>query len=246
MKKNLALKLCELGLGDKEALLYCSAIKLGPATAQNLSLESGIKRATVYSCLNALIEKGLFHIEIKGTRKLYVPEAPNKLEMLLEQKKQLLQEMMPQLMNSYMNCQSTTNAIKIYHGISKIKLLYDHMLDSLAQGDEYLVISDQQKWLNLDPLYFENFMLKRAAKNLDIKVILQDNEQSRAFKLKEEKYNEKIKFLPKNINLNTNMVILPSKVIIIQTIEPLLAILIENMNVAQMNKVLFHTIWELS
>ena len=77
-------KLSELGLSDKESQLFYSALKLGPATAQVLSLESGIKRATVYGCLESLIDKGLFHIEVKGSRKLYVPETPEKLTSLLE------------------------------------------------------------------------------------------------------------------------------------------------------------------
>lgn len=41
------------------------------------------------------------------------------------------------------------------------------------------------------------------------------------------------------------MVILPTKVVIVQIVEPLLAILIENPNVAAMNKTLFNVMWEI-
>ena len=145
-----------------------------------------------------------------------------------------------------MHSASSTNSIKIFHGINRIKLLYDHILETLISGSEYLVISDHQKWHALDAAYFEGFIKKRAELNLTVKMILQDTKHAREYKAKEDHYNAKIKLLPKHIELNTNMVILPDRVIIVQTIEPLLAILIENQNVAQMNKVLFHTIWDLT
>src|SRR5205085_7061824 len=124
-------------------------------------------------------------------------------------------------------------------------VIYDNILDTLKSGDEYFVISDQKKWHSLAPEYFEEFIQQRAKHDLVIKLILQDNEHSRMYKKNEKKYREKIKILPKNIDLNINMVICSQKVLIIQTVEPLLAILIENQNVAAMNKVLFNTIWEL-
>lgn len=246
MEKKITANLIALGLSDKESALYYSALKLGPATAQRLSLESGIKRATVYGCIDSLIAKGLFHIEVKGTRKLYVPETPEKLSSLLDQKKQLLAEIMPQLVQNYMHsAASSSNAIKIYQGLNKIKLVYDQILETLKEDDEYLVISDQQKWHALDANYFEEFIKKRASMNLIIKIILQDTAHAKKYKEKEDQYNEKIKMLPKHIELNTNMVILPNKVIIVQTVEPLMAIVIENVNIAAMNKTLFHTIWSL-
>jgi hypothetical protein len=39
------------------------------------------------------------------------------------------------------------------------------------------------------------------------------------------------------------MVIVPHKIIIVQTTAPLLAMTIENQNVVQMNKLLFDVIW---
>lgn len=78
--------LLELGLTDKECLLYSSALKAGPATAQQLALESNLRRSTVYPHIDSLIEKGLLHIEINGTRKLFIPESPDKLSGLLDRK----------------------------------------------------------------------------------------------------------------------------------------------------------------
>lgn len=245
MKNQSIYGLVELGLTEKEAQLYQAALKSGPATAQILSLESGLKRATVYGCIESLIERGLLHIEIKGVRKLFIAESPNKLAALLDRKKQILTNIMPQLVQDYLHSSPPINTIKMYHGLPGIKLVYDGILSTLTPGDEYLVISDQKKWHALDPKYFEEFIQQRAKLGLIIKLILQNNKHARIYKKKDTRYQEKIKLLPENIDLNINMVIFSQKVLITQTVEPLLAILIENQNVAAMNKILFNTIWEL-
>ena len=245
MKYQSIAGLTELGLTEKEAMLYQAALKLGSTTAQLLSLESGLKRATVYGCIDSLVEKGLLHVEIRGVRKLFVAESPDKLASLLEQKKQILTNIMPQLVQDYLHSSPPTNTIKMYHGISGIKLVYDDILSTLKPGDEYLVISDQKKWHALDPSYFEELIQKRARLNLVIKLILENNEHARIYQAKEDQYHEKIKLLPKNIDLNINMVIVSQKVLMTQTVEPFLVILIENPNIAAMNKILFNTIWGL-
>ncbi len=235
--------LLELGLNDKEALLYLSALKIGPATAQQLALDSELKRSTAYPYIDALVEKGLFHIEINGARKLFIAESPDKLSILLERKKQILTSIMPLLVQDYMYSSPSINTIKMYYGLAGIKLIYDDILTGLNEGDDYFVISDQQKWHALDPIYFENFILNRAKLNLHIKLLLQDNPHAKAYQHKQDQYHEQIKLIPQHIDLNINMIILPSKVIIVQMVEPLLAILIENKNVAAMNKTLFNVIW---
>lgn len=246
MPSDIILKLVELGLTEKESQLYYSGIKIGSATVQQLSYESGIKRATVYTCLDSLIEKGLFYIEVVGTRKRFTACSPNMLVSLIDQKKKMLTELLPELVKTHRSSSSNDNIIKTFQGLAGIKSLYDTILNTLSPGDEYLVISDQHKWHNLDSSYFEAFMRKRAGLKLIIRLILQDNEHARRYKIKEDEYGEKIKFLPKHIKMNTNMIILPNRVITLQTVEPLLAILIENSNVTEMNRALFNTIWELS
>lgn len=237
--------LLELGLNEKEARLYLAAIKSGAGTAQVLALESGIKRATVYSCIDSLIAKGLLHTEINGVRKLFIPEPPEKLTTLLEQKKQALTNLLPQLTQQYLHASPHKSNIKIYHSLSGIKSVYDHILEGLTANDEYLVISDRQKWYSLDPIYFENFRKKRDNLGLTVKLIVKHHIKNTADKANAKKTTEKIKLLPIHIDLNTSMVILPNKVIITQTIEPLLTVLIENQSICEMNKTLFNVIWEL-
>lgn len=234
-----------LGLTEKEASLYLSAIRIGPATAQRLAQESEIKRATVYPHIESLISKGLFHVEMRGVRKVFIAEPPERLSVLLDAKRQVLMNILPALVQEYTHASPTANTIKIYHGLAGIKLIYEDILNHIHDGDEYLVISDQEKWYALDPSYFELFIKKRAKLNLKVKLLLKDTRHSREFLKKQHQYNEEIRLFPKHIDININMVILPDKVIITQIVEPVMVIYIENPNVAAMQKVVFNTLWEM-
>ena len=77
-----------------------------------------------------------------------------------------------------------------------------------------------------------------------IRLLLQDSPSARRNKPLEGAFNEQIKILPKQYELATNMIIVPHKVIIVQTVQPVMALVIENKSVVQMNKVLFEMIWQ--
>lgn len=243
-KKSIA-GLIEIGLTEKEALLYQAALKCGPSTAQILSLESGIKRATAYACIESLIQKGLIHIEVQGVRKRFIAEEPKRLSTLLDQKQQILSHILPDLMQHYLQSSPIDNTIKVYNGIAGIKLLYDAILNGAEPGEDYLVISDQEKWMALDPDYFEQFRKKRSTLQLNTKLILKKGKPPQRIKTQQTNYQTQINILPEKIDLNINMVIFKNKSILIQLVEPYLAIQIENANVAAMHKVIFQVLWEL-
>lgn len=49
----------KLGFNEYEAKSYVALVKLGPATAYQVSKASGIPRARIYDVLNTLVEKGI-------------------------------------------------------------------------------------------------------------------------------------------------------------------------------------------
>ncbi|MCM3217031.1 helix-turn-helix domain-containing protein [Niallia taxi] len=52
-------QLKKLGFNEYEAKSYVALVKLGPATAYQVSKASGIPRARIYDVLNTLVEKGI-------------------------------------------------------------------------------------------------------------------------------------------------------------------------------------------
>src|SRR3989338_6121463 len=91
----------ELGLSENESKVYFASLSLGPATIIRIANTAEIKRTTVYSVVEALKQKGLINLEIKGFKKLYAAENPEKLETILEVKRNKLKAMLPEFAGLY-------------------------------------------------------------------------------------------------------------------------------------------------
>lgn len=76
-------ELQNLGLSEKEAKVYTTALELGPDTAQNIAKTSGINRATTYVQIDSLVKRGLMSEFEKGKKTFYVAESPNRLKNLV-------------------------------------------------------------------------------------------------------------------------------------------------------------------
>ncbi|MCX6789663.1 MAG: hypothetical protein NTZ42_03600 [Candidatus Gribaldobacteria bacterium] len=235
--------LLNLGLNEKEASVYLVALTLGPSTILKIASSAELKRTTVYSVVELLKQKGLMNIEIKGWKKLFVAENPEKLNLILETKRGQLKKSLPEFSLLY-NQKDSGSLIKYYEGREAVKSVYENILNDIRPHEDYLVIGNQDLWLGLDKRYFAKFIKQRARLNINIKLILQDSAITRKHKEVERNFNEKIKILPKETTLNTNLVITPSRVIINQLTLPIMAMVIENKNIANTHRELFDIIWK--
>ncbi|MDO8524462.1 MAG: helix-turn-helix domain-containing protein [bacterium] len=235
--------LLDLGLNEKEASVYLVALTLGPSTVLKIATSAELKRTTVYSVIESLKQKGLMSIEIKGWKKLFAAESPEKLSLILEAKREHLKKSLPEFSLLYSQ-KDSESLIKYYEGIKAVKSVYENILKSMRPHDDYLVIGNQEIWLGLDKRYFAKFVRQRAKLNINIKLILQDSPLARKHKEIERNFNEKIKILPKKTSLNTNLIITPSRVIIHQLTLPAMAMVIENKNIANTHCELFDIIWK--
>ncbi len=96
------------GLTSKETILYETLLKEGEKTPAELSKLLGIKRTTVYKCLNELKEKGLVEISTARSQLTYSPALPTKLYEYFKKKaveqeriQDTLHSMLPDLMLDY-------------------------------------------------------------------------------------------------------------------------------------------------
>jgi sugar-specific transcriptional regulator TrmB len=235
--------LIEFGLNEQEASIYLSSLSIGPTTIMKLANSSDIKRSTVYSIVESLKKKGLIRIDIKGFKKLFVAENPEKLGDVLERKKQNLQKTLPDLLALF-NLKGKTGTIKYYEGIEIIKSVYESLIKDIRHGENYLIISDSKRWFELDKKYFLNFTERRALLPIKIRMLLIDNEEGRFLQKNQKNFNCSVKILPKGTELNTTLIVTPQRVVIHQLVEPLVAIVIENSSVIKMHQETFEIMWK--
>ena len=242
-KEDIKEILIDFGLSEHEALVYLSSLMLGPSTVNKIAKHSGVKRTTVYPVVESLKRKGIMNIQLKGLKNLFVAESPERLEKIIEQKKERLKSMIPELSALY-NLKGGESLIKYYEGVEGVKTIYEDIYNTLRPNDEYLITSDLKKFLNIDKDFFTKFIEKRAKLNLRVRTILQNNDIDMFYKKNEQNFNFKAKVFEPNIDLKANVAILPTKIYITQLIEPYISIVIENKNIVDMHRQYFNIMWD--
>jgi len=235
--------LMELGLSEKEARVYLACLSLGATTVLKIARVTEIKRPSVYPIIERLKNFGLMAEEIKGFKTFYIAESPEKLELILEERKAKFKDSLPDFSKLY-NLQGQHEVIKRYDGLQAVKSVYEDLLRTIKPHEDFLIIADQTKWMSLDEKYFTDFIKRRAKLPIRIRMLQIDTPTSRWFKKYEKNFNYTIKFLPKGTELTTNLVVIPEMLVIHQIIPPIMAMVVENKSVIQLHRQLFEVIWQ--
>lgn len=181
LEKNLE----KLGLDDKEARVYLALLELGEGNIQQIAKKSGVKRTTVYDIIESLKLKGLLSSVRKNKKELFYAEDPRKLEDMLDEKKQTLRRILPELL-SIANALDKKPKIRFYEGAEGIKEVYRDTLkypdqELLAWVSEEAVISFDEKFLN------EYYLPKRVEKKIWVRAIAPDRVYMQKYKGLDEK-----------------------------------------------------------
>ncbi len=231
-----------IGLSESEAKVYLTLLLLGSATVIQIARSSDLKRTTVYGLIESLKNQGLVAIEVKGWKQKFIAENPEKLETIFNSKKEAFSKQLPKLSALY-TAHESQSIIKYYEGLEAVKGVYEDLLKDIEPHDDYLVLSDQRMWQNLDPKYFRSFLERRAKLPVRIRMLLQDSEVARDMKKFQRNYNSFVKILSSSTKLSTNLIIIPRRVVIHQLHPNPLAIVIENSSVIQMHREMFEVMW---
>ena len=233
----------DIGLSNNESEVYLASLSLGATTILRIARSAEMKRSTVYSIIDSLKQKGLMKTEIKGLKSTFVAESPERLEIILENRKNEFKNNLPEFLALY-NLKDTQSTIKYYEGFESLKNIYMETLKEINPHEDYLVITNQEKWFNLDQKFATDYIEKRAKLHITTKLLFQDSIVARDHKRFERNYNESVKILPPETQLQVDTIILPKKLIITQTVAPISVIVIENQSVVQLQKTMFDLIWK--
>lgn len=240
-RSTLLRQLQEIGLGERESLVYLAALELGPTTPLRLASMSGVKRATVYNVLESLKAKGLIAVRLENGKKKFAAEPSSALETLLETKRALIQRILPDL-DALQKLDSGGSAIRYFEGPDAAKSVYNGLLQEIRPGEDYLVISHQPGWYNLDPVFYQEFLERRAKLQIRVRVLTTRTELGIQH-AKDKRLRIEAKFLPETSTLSGNLVILPRKLVMHQLASPVVVLVIENSSLIQFHRELFEVLW---
>ena len=175
----------KLNLADREASVYMALLELGETSIERISIKSKIKRTTIYDVIKTLKDKGLIGTLKKKKRTLYYAEDPRILGNQLEEKKTVLNNILPQLL-SMANLIDKKPNIKFFEGIEGIKNVYQDTLNYPNQ--EILMWGSTDVFKYFDEDFMWNYYLqKRIEKKIWMRAIGQDLEVVRKIKSDDSK-----------------------------------------------------------
>ena len=158
--------LIEWGLNEKEASTYLFLIENGLSSVQEISKKTGILRQTVYEIVNKLEHYGLIS-EISQNKKTFFQAAkPQKLVSLLDEKKSIINSVLPSLEELEERAKSDSN-VRVFKGVKGIKTINQEVLE--CKKIKTLLPDIGEEFMK--EFYIENFSIKRIEKKIPIKVL---------------------------------------------------------------------------
>lgn len=231
-----------LDLNQKEAEILLAILEIGPAAISDISKKAKIKRPTVYDLIEGLIKKGLILKVPFGKRIFYKATEPKKILGFVEQKKQNLENLMPELEALFLT-KPNQPKVRFYTGKEGLKSIYEEMLDThkkiytVFSFDDFLTVFTEKD----NEHFFE--ILKNAGGVLyDLIKPTPLAKKS----IKEKIYRKgvtKIKFLPNDFKVSIDQLVSGNKVAMI-SFKSLVGVLIEDQDIADSQKEFNKYLWE--
>jgi len=216
-------------------------LKTGSSTANRVAEITGVKRGTTYDNLNLLINKGIVSTVIKDKVHFYEAVDPKKIVSLLEEKKQKIEKIIPELQNLRENFIEKTG-VTFFEGKKGVLTLLNDVLDV---EKEFWFYGSRKMALNAFKHYPENFIQKRADKNIKLKAVLAEEDSNdpvykdkKIFKLSD------IRFLKELNQISADVFIYGNRIAFLTCSDN--GIIIRNKEVLEQQKIIFNLLWKIS
>lgn len=165
-----------IGLNEKAAKIYLSAVGLGATYVQEIALKTGLKRPTVYIQIDELIKQGLIE-KIKIDKKNYYRAIdPKVVEAKVKNSLSELESLMPSIINDYQNVAGKPS-VRFLQGIEGIRQIYDEV----AEAQSIRVWSNVGKVQSNFYKEFNKLAEKVRENEIGVKEIIADTKESRKY-----------------------------------------------------------------
>ncbi len=232
------------GLNQNQAKVYLALLKLGQANVLEIANKTGLSRISVYDTLEDLSAYGYISFILRGKRKFYIPESPKKLEKKLIFEQKLAQKQLPLLENLF-NTISHRPSVYFLEGKEGLKSMVEDVLASIPDSGQYEVMYNPEAEMAIvGKETWDKWVEERKRRNIWIRLICERSRGSKKWAKKGEKTNRVVRFLPKGQKILVSYHIYGNKVSIFSLSEPVVGVIIENNEIAEMQRLQFEYIWK--
>lgn len=246
MKFNLRDKLIELGLTDKETMVYLGALELGTSTVQQIAKQAKVNRATTYTIIDSLMKVGLMSSYKEGKKYYFYAEHPEKIlnklikkrQTQLREKEKNIRTVLPNLKALESKRLHEQPVLRFYQGKKGIKSL----AKELFHGDDevYRLIYPREKLHNVfDQDFLKKLSKERLTKDIKSKSICITNNTD--LKIKK---GQRIMLSPDELDISCDIGIYNTHLRIVSLEPPLNGIIISDPHIVETFKTIFDMLWD--
>lgn len=248
--------LSELGLEQKEALIYLAALETGGGTITELASHCHIERTGIYYHLEKLLAQKLIKTVERGKRTFYLPSDPNRLKHIFQKRQARFEQIFPKMEERFSK-KASKSIIKYYEGQDEVDNFYDHvysLLKSLPSDQNMIYIfGTSYKTVLENNQHFLNFTKPLEQINIRSKAILPQLQKAKnASELERNpyiisRYNlplSEIKYISDRYSYPGSTVITQNHIILYDWRNYMFSIT-ENRNNAATWRSFFELIWDL-
>ena len=238
----------KIGLTPGESKVYLALLKIGQTKTGPLIKQAKVSSSKVYKILDRLIENGLVGTITQQKTKYFSPMSPKRIidyieekEKTLEKEKQEIKQLLPQLEKQQKQEKEKT---EIYQGFKAVTNLFKNLLEELKQKEEYFVIGATYKEILGLREFFYKHHNERSKKKITLNMIANQEEKGKLEPTTTKL--AKIKYLPKELAPNMEVVIYKETTLIIIWKTNPTGLLIQGKETAENFKQYFNTLWKIS
>lgn len=245
--KHLIEPLKNLGLSEKEALVYLALLQLGMATPYQIAKKSGIKRPTAYIISEELVKKGLI-VAIPGDeKKQYIAKKPDDFFEEQQEKLQAVRNILPEL-KSYQKNTTEKPSILYFEGMDGLRQAYQYRQKDLHNKEVVGFFASSDDATPAMTEFFHEMNTYRGNHGTTARGITVDNPNIKPYAkfFYEGVKAITVKFLPPDIyNSKISIESCDNQFVLINLFESIECLVIESPKFATAIKEIFELLWKL-
>lgn len=173
--------LLNLGLSQKEALIYLAALETGGGTITDLAQAVKIERTGIYYHLHRLLDLKLLKTITRGKRTIYLPSDPEKLKKIADRQQKEFLKIFPDLQEQFSR-QTSKSVIEYFEGPEELNKFYDRLYEILThlkppENTIYVFGQSYRTAVNTNKLFLD-FTPPKEQIDIKMKCILSESQRS--------------------------------------------------------------------
>ncbi len=197
-----------LDLDENEIKVYLGTLKLGRAKCDEISKVSELVRTTTYSILQKLKHKGFISNILIDNVNCFEAMSPDSLVELLEEKKQKIKSILPQL-KELQKSKNKNYGITFFEGKWGIKSVMNDIIS--VPNSKIKTIESVYNFNNVSGFFSKEYFRKKVERNIWADSISFDTKEDRSLKQFDKKYLRNVRFMNKDF-LNSGCFLYEDKV----------------------------------